>query len=353
MTKNQPNGIQVFSTPPAGAVAGRSAQVKGEPAKRAEDTEQNVLPLRLLAALTRKATAHFTLALGLTLTCLYATPAHALQVTDDRGVTVTLSAAPQRIVSLLPSLSETVCELGYCDRLVGVDRYSTYPPSLQKLPQVGGGIDPNVEMIVALRPDVVLIAKSSRAGEHLEALGLKVVALEPKTHADVQRVMLKIGQLLDTKDAQRIWRAIEAGVSAAAQSLPASARGAKVYFEVNQGPYAASESSFIGETLTRLGAKNIVPAKLGPFPKLNPEYIVRANPDIILIGQASASSLAARPGWQSIRAMREQRLCIFPTDEANVLVRPGPRMAEAARIMARCLEAKAAPKAPVSAGAKL
>ena len=267
--------------------------------------------------------------------------AQAAQVTDDRGVTVTLAAPPQRIVSILPSLTESVCELGHCARLVGVDRYSNYPASVQKLPQVGGGLDPSVEAIVALRPDVVLMAKSSRVGERLEGLGIKVVALEPKTHADVQRVMLKLGQLLEVADAQRIWRAIDAGVSAAAQSIPANLRGARVYFEVNQGPYAAGESSFIGETLTRLGAKNIVPAKLGPFPKLNPEYIVRANPDLIMIGQRSADGLQQRPGWQSIRALREQRLCIFPTEEANVLVRPGPRMAESARLMAKCLESKA------------
>jgi iron complex transport system substrate-binding protein len=266
--------------------------------------------------------------------------AYALQLTDDRGVTINLSAAPKRIVSLLPSLTETVCELGACPRLVGVDRYSNFPASLQKLPQVGGGLDPNIEMIVSLKPDVVLISKSSRAAERLEALGIKVVALEPKSHADVQRVMLKLGQLLEVPDAARIWRAIDAGVSAAAQSLPAKVRGTKVYFEVNQGPYAAGESSFIGETLTRLGAKNIVPAKLGPFPKLNPEFIVRANPDIIMIGQRSADGLMARPGWQSIRAIREQRVCIFPTEEANTLVRPGPRMAEGARLMAKCLGAK-------------
>ncbi|MFZ5568420.1 MAG: ABC transporter substrate-binding protein [Pseudomonadota bacterium] len=268
-------------------------------------------------------------------------PVAALQIVDDRGVTVTLAQPPQRIVSLLPSLSETVCELGRCQHIVGVDRYSNFPASLQKLPQVGGGLDPNIELIVALKPDVVLMAKSSRAGERLEALGLKVVALEPKTHADVQRVMFKLGQLLEVSDTARIWRAIDAGVSAAAQSLPASVRGVKVYFEVNPGPYAAGESSFIGETLTRLGVQNIVPAKLGPFPKLNPEYIVRANPDLIMIGQRSADGLMARPGWQGIRALREQRVCIFPTEEANVLVRPGPRMAEAARLMARCLEAKA------------
>lgn len=280
--------------------------------------------------------------LFVTLVALLASTAlHAVQVTDDRGVTVTLPAAPQRIVSILPSLTETVCELGHCARLVGVDRFSDYPASLQKLPQLGGGMDPNVEAIVALRPDVVLMAKSSRVGPRLESLGIKVVALEPKSHADVQRVMLKLGQLLEVPDAQRIWRAIDAGVSAAAQSIPANLRGAKVYFEVNQGPYAAGELSFIGETLTRLGAKNIVPAKLGPFPKLNPEYIVRANPDLIMIGQRSADGLQQRPGWQSIRALRENRLCIFPTEESNVLVRPGPRMAEGARLMARCIVDKA------------
>jgi len=211
---------------------------------------------------------------------------------------------------------------------------------VQKLPQVGGGLDPNIEMIVALKPDVVLMAISSRAGERLQSLGLKVVALEPRSHADVQRVMLKLGQLLEVPDAARIWRAIDAGVSAAAQSLPPGVRGTRVYFEVNQGPYAAGEASFIGETLARLGVKNIVPAKLGPFPKLNPEYIVRANPDLIMIGQRSADGLQARPGWQSIRALREQRLCIFPAAEADMLVRPGPRMAEGARLMAACLAGK-------------
>jgi iron complex transport system substrate-binding protein len=291
----------------------------------------------------------FPISCLLMLACLlFNSTLHAFQVTDDRGNVVNFDKTPQRIVSLLPSLTETVCELGQCGRLVGVDRYSNYPASVQRLPQVGGGLDPNIEAIVALRPDVVLMATSSRAGERLQALGVKVVALEPKTHADVQRVMLKLGQVLEVPDAQRVWRAIDAGVSAAAQSLPPGVRNTRVYFEVNQGPYAAGESSFIGETLTRLGVKNIVGSKLGPFPKLNPEFIVRANPDLIMIGQRSADGLLARPGWQSIRALREQRICIFPTEEANTLVRPGPRMAEGARLMARCLESKA-PKAVTGA----
>ena len=312
---------------PRGGAPRRFAQVKEEPVQRAGDTEQSAWASRLLAALA--------LVFGVV------GGSHALQIVDDRGVTVTLPASPQRIVSLLPSLAETVCALDRCQRLVGVDRYSVYPESLRKLPQVGGGLDPNIEAIVALRPDVVLMSRSSRAGARLEALGLKVVALEPKTHADVQRVILKVGQLLEVPDAQRIWRAIDAGVSAAAQSLPAHVRGVRVYFEVNQGPYAASEASFIGETLTRLGARNVVPGALGPFPKLNPEFVVRANPDLIMIGQRSVDALQTRPGWQSIRALREKRVCDFPADQADVLVRPGPRMAEAARLMARCLETKA------------
>ena len=143
----------------------------------------------------------------LTLLCLVLTaPARALQLTDDRGMTLTFAQAPQRIVSLLPSLTESVCELGRCQRLVGVDRYSNFPASVQKLPQLGGGLDPNIEGVVALKPDVVLLATSSRAADRLQALGIKVVALEPRSHADVQRVMLKLGQLLEVPDAARIWR---------------------------------------------------------------------------------------------------------------------------------------------------
>ena len=283
---------------------------------------------------------------SLLLVLLQSFAAQAVEVVDDRGFRTTLAHAPQRIVSMLPSLTETICELGYCQRLVGVDRYSNFPASLQNLPQLGGGLDPNIEAIVALKPDVVVMAASSRAGERLRALGLNVIALEPKTHADVQRVLRKHGQLLEATDVDKIWRAIDAGVSAAAQSLPSSSLGTRVYFEVNPAPYGAGENSFIGETLTRLGAKNIIPAKLGPFPKLNPEFIVRANPDLIMVGDSSAEAMLQRPGWPAMRAVRQQRVCTFTPAQSNVLVRPGPRMAEAARLMAACLSEKSPGSGP-------
>lgn len=263
--------------------------------------------------------------------------AQNITVVDDRGVSVTFEHAPKRIVSLLPSLTETVCALDQCHRLVGVDRYSDFPKMVQRLPQVGGGLDPNVEAIVALRPDLVLMGTSTRAADHLRTLGLNVVALDTKTHVDVERVMIKIGQLLEVPDPHKVWRSIDAGVSSAAQSLPPSLRGTRVYYEVDPGPYAAGEASFIGETLTRLGVKNIVSAELGAFPKLNPEFVVRSNPDLIMVGQRSAVGMTQRPGWSRISAVRNKKICVFPADQSNVLVRPGPRMAEAAQIMANCL----------------
>lgn len=264
------------------------------------------------------------------------------QVTDERGVTHRWATPPQRIVSLLPSLTETVCALNACDRLVGVDRYSNWPAAVQALPKLGGGIDPSVEAVLALRPDAVLIARSSRAVEQLQALGLTVVVLEPTDFAGVQRVMAQVGALLGLAPSESAgrWQAIEEAVSAQAQSLPPASRGQRVYFEVNNAPYGASESSFIGELLTRLGARNILPAAMGPFPRVNPEFVVRADPDLIMVGDQTSPGLTQRPGWAKMRALREQRLCVFSPADSDVLVRPGPRMAEAARLIADCLRRK-------------
>ncbi len=263
--------------------------------------------------------------------------AQAYQVTDDRGVSVNFDRPPQRIVSLLPSLTETVCALGHCDRLVGVDRYSNYPDRIRQLPQVGGGLDPNIEAIVALKPDLVLMATSAQASARLESLGLKVMTLEPKTHADVKRVLASMGQVLGVSDVWRVWQGIEAAMQAAKQSLPDRFKSMRVYFEVNRAPYAAGEASFIGETLTWLGVKNIVPASMGPFPLINPEFVVRADPDVIMVGDVNFSGMVGRPGWSGLRAIEKQQVCVFTPAQADMLVRPGPRMADGARLMAQCL----------------
>ena len=261
----------------------------------------------------------------------------AQELRDDAGQPLRLDAAPRRIVSLLPSLTETVCALGACERLVGVDRYSNWPASVQTLPQVGGGLDPNIEAVVALKPDLVLIGTSSRAALRLRALGLNVLALEPRTRAELRRVTQRLGTALRLDGADALARRIDDGVAAAAAALPVAARGQRVYYEITPAPHAAGQGSFIHELLLALGLVNVIddPA-LGPFPRLNPELVVRADPDLIMISQQGAAQLARRPGWAGLRALREGRVCEFNAAQRDILVRPGPRMPEAARLMADC-----------------
>jgi len=270
---------------------------------------------------------------------LLCSAAQAVTVLDDQQQKIQITKPPQRIVSLLPSLSETVCALGACQRLVGVDRYSNWPASIAQVPRVGGGIDPNIESIVALKPDLVLAAGSTRGADRLQALGLTVLRLEPRNHADAQRVLRTVGDALGlpAAESERVWREIQNGVQAAVQSLSPHAKAQRVYFEVSSAHYGASESSFIGETLTRMGVTNILPAAMGPFPQVNPEFVVRAQPDVIMVGDSSRISMAQRPGWASLKAMQGQRICVFKQAESDMLVRAGPRMAEGARLMAECL----------------
>ena len=267
-------------------------------------------------------------------------------VVDDRGRPVTLAAPARRVVSLLPSSTETVCALGACDRLVGVDRWSNFPPRVAALPRVGGLEDTAVERIVALKPDLVLAAASSRALERLESLGLPVLALEPRGFADTRRVLEAIAGALGVPgEGDALWRAIEARIDAAAARVPPSVRGARVYFEVSETPHAAGEASFVGETLARLGLRNVVPAALGPFPQLNPEFVVRAAPELVIGGARNVASMPGRPGWAAIPALRERRACALDPARYEFVVRPGPRLGEAAEAIADCVAALGHPVA--------
>ena len=260
---------------------------------------------------------------------------------------VVSSGPPQRIVSLQPALTEAVCALGACARLVGVDRYSSWPPEfIAQLPVVGGGLDPSVEAIVALRPDVVLLSRSTQAAQRLHALGIRTVALDADTLAEVHALLQRVGDVLQVPAAQgadALWRRIQSDIDAAATSVPTSVRGVRVYFEVGRGPFAAGPQSFIGAILSRLGADNVVPASLGPFPQLSPEFVLRAAPDVIIQSEGGAQNA---PGWAGLQAVQHGRICRFAPAQIDILVRPGPRMAEAAHLLAQCLREKAPRRAP-------
>ncbi|MBC7995699.1 MAG: ABC transporter substrate-binding protein [Rhizobacter sp.] len=275
---------------------------------------------------------------ALLLLCL---PLHAwaeIRLRDDRGAMLVFASSPKRIVTLLPSLTESICALGACDRLVGTDRFSNAPKRVQSLPKLGGLEDAQVERIVSLKPDVVLAAQSARVIDRLESLGVKVLVIESKTHADVKRSLQLLGQLLEAPAAaDAVWAGIETALADAAVRTPQALRGQRVYFEVDATPYAAGATSFIGETLTRLGLRNAIPPELGPFPRLNPEFVVKAQPDMVIAARRNLDDMPKRPGWSSLTALQRGRSCGFDLEDYELLIRPGPRMGEAAQLLATCL----------------
>jgi len=295
----------------------------------------------------RRAALWFALRAGrrvaavLALAACYAGVAGAANVVrDDLDRDIHFEHAPQRIVTLLPSLTETVCALGACGRLVATDRYSNWPSQVLALPKAGDLDGAEIELIVSLKPDLVLLSRSERITERLAELGIPSFALNTDHYADIARNITTVGNILGVADRAAI---LNDTIADEVRTIGAQARAARhgpapaVYFEVDPTPYAAGPGSFIGDLLTQLGTRNIVSADLGAFPKLNPEYVVRENPDVIFIADADAQHLSDRPGWGDIRAVRERRLCSFESDVGDTIVRPGPRVADGMRALAECL----------------
>ena len=278
----------------------------------------------------------FLFLLGFSL-AIFAAP---VSVVDDRGVVVMFDKPPQRVVSLLPSLTESICALGKCGALVGVDRFSNWPKSIQELPKLGGMGDINIERIAQLKPDVVLLEKASPVIARLNSLGIKTFALDIKSMSDEERALKKLDTLLGTAESARVWNQIQKEIMRANKQLSAKSGDISVYFEVNPAPFAAGRSSFIGEILTQLNLVNIIPESLGPFPKINPEFVVQTKPDVILLTESTIADIQKRPGWSSIPAVKRNRICSFTADQSDVLVRPGPRMGEAALIISQCIQEK-------------
>ncbi|QWE01477.1 ABC transporter substrate-binding protein [Polynucleobacter sp. JS-Mosq-20-D10] len=283
------------------------------------------------------------LAVGFAVFCFgfsLATFAVPVSVIDDREVAVVFDKTPQRIVSLLPSLTESVCALGKCSTLVGVDRFSNWPQSIQGLPKLGGMGDINIERIVQLKPDVVLLEKASPVVARLNELGIKTFSLDVKSMHDEERALQKLDLLLGTSESPRVWNQVQKEITRAGKQLSSGNKNIRVYFEVNPAPFAAGSTSFIGEILTELNLVNIIPKGLGPFPKINPEFVVKAKPDVILLTESTIADIQKRPGWSSIPAVSKNRICVFKDDQKDILVRPGPRMGEAALIISACIQEK-------------
>lgn len=258
-------------------------------------------------------------------------------VVDDLDRPVTTAVPAQRVVAMIPTHTETVCALGACDRLVGVDRFSNHPASVASLPSLGSAFDADVEAIVALEPDLVLTDEYSGLAEALDGLGIPVYAATAQTIDDIWEVTEEVAALLglETEGALLVGRTrgrLDALTASVADRDPV-----RVFVEIDATPYSVGPGSYLGTLLARAGLRNVVPTGLGDFPRLDPEQVIDSDPEAIVLLDApygeTLASVAARPGWANVSAVRTGRVIEASQAEVDLLTRAGPRVAEALRLV--------------------
>jgi iron complex transport system substrate-binding protein len=268
-------------------------------------------------------------------------------VVDEAGRTVRVPQPVQRIVSLAPSLTETIYALGLQDRLVGDTDYCDYPPDAQKKTKVGGAINPSLEQIVALRPDLVLVTKSLNLIEtvhSLDGLGISSYGTDPHTVKEIISSTERLAGVLGVPEAGATLGAdLERHVADLQQHLN-GVPPRRVLFIVWADPLiSVGKSTFIADALRLAGAVSIVDSAQD-WPQMSLEEVVRLQPDFLVFaashsdtGQNDFAVLAERPGWRGLDAVRNRRFAVI-SDAVN---RPAPRIVSAIEDLARQLHPEA------------
>lgn len=261
-------------------------------------------------------------------------------VTDFQGKAITVAARPARIVSIGASNTEFLFALGVGDRVVGVDDFSDLPVEAKAKEKVGG-VKPNVEKIVSLRPDLVVSVKISDGSlERIAAQSITVIVLDPRGLADTVRTAELLGTATGA-DGKALARRMQEGLDAV-RAKAASVKKKRVFHEVDASDptklFTAGPGSFIHEMLELAGGINIAAGTGSPFPQLSAEEVIRQDPEVIVLGDAdygmTAEQVQARPGWSAITAVRSKRIVGI---DASLMHRPGPRLAEAAEAYFRII----------------
>jgi cobalamin transport system substrate-binding protein len=251
---------------------------------------------------------------------------------------VTLHAAEvRRIISLAPAVTETVFALGLGDELVGVSAYCDYPPEALRIDRVGTFLTPNVEAIIAKRPDLVIVMPTpgNRSGvEALQQLGIKVVVVDPNTVAEIKESLITIGRELGREaDGQALVARIDERMKAVRARI-ADAPERKVLMVVGQTPLIAVGSGTFQDELIRMARGiNLAAAASGTWPHLSLEFAIAAAPEVIIdTSMGNEEVVGAGPAmafWNAfptIPAVREHHVFGY---KAYAVLRPGPRIGEA------------------------
>ncbi|HZT84664.1 MAG TPA: ABC transporter substrate-binding protein [Gaiellaceae bacterium] len=248
---------------------------------------------------------------------------------------------PHRIVSLSPTVTEDLFAIGAGKQVVAVDNDSNYPARAPRTKL--SGLTPNVEAIAGYHPDLVLISYDpGNVAAQLRKLGIKVVD-EPAAN-DLKQAygeILGLGRLTGhTRGARAVVHSMRTQLAAIVRSVPKTRRHLRVYHELDPTYYSATSKTFIGSIYRLFGFRNIADAadsSGGGYPQLSGEYIVASDPQIIVLADTrccgqSYATVASRPGWATISAVRHHRVVSANDDVAS---RWGPRIVQFARTVAR------------------
>jgi iron complex transport system substrate-binding protein len=250
-------------------------------------------------------------------------------LTDDLKRSVTLERSARRIVSLAPSITESLFAIGAGDRIVGVTDYCNYPPAARTIPRVGGIVNPSIEAIVALRPDVIVMSMEGNLRQDfttLTSLGTPVFVTNPRSLEGIYRSLTALGRLTGRNAvAESLVRTLTARERVVLEKTVKVKP--RVLFLVSVQPIiAVGANTFANELLTGSHAVNIAAAASATYPMLSREFVITANPEVILVMSdvlADVSRLTALfPEWASLSAVRARR--VFRVD-ADIVSRPGPR----------------------------
>ena len=257
---------------------------------------------------------------------------------DDFGDTLRLAKPPQRIVSLNPATTELFFALGAGDRLVGRTHFDRYPPAAQRVTDLGNGMQPNVESVLGVRPDLVVLYASDAnrdAATRLHAAGVPTLTLRSDRIADFRRTVETFGRVLDdTVRANRLIDSVDATL-ARVRAATSDANKPTVFWKAWDTPVIAiGGGSFLTELVDIAGGRNIYGDDPRPALDVTIEDVVRRDPDVVLSGPESAARMKGNPAWRALRAVRDGHVLIVDT---MLVGRPGVRLGEAAVSLAHLL----------------
>ena len=263
-----------------------------------------------------------------------------LELQDDARRTIRLEAPPEAIASLSAGHTEILYALGAGDQIVAVDKTSDCPLAATRLPQVDA-FSPSPESIAALEPDlVVLFFDPGGLRESLEQLGIPILFLNtPESVEGVFEQAQLLGRATGHREeAEELVAGMRERIGAVTEQLADVQQGPSVFHEVDSTYYTAGPGSFVGDLYDLLKARNIAEATGQPYPQMSGEAIIEADPDVIVLADEDAGespeTVAARPGWGQVAAVKEGRVYAVDPD---IVSRPGPRLVEALETLARLL----------------